>query len=553
MPDYVGSSLNNPITGLGRGGAIQPINASSSQVSGNDGTATFTFPYIALGQVWTVSANCAFAPDTALFTAFTGASNFGSWIGSNTWGAIQLGGGDQLVISAVGLIPNKTYQMQLLGSAVTGGEPGISTPGSYADSVTSSTEQLYFNTVNVASLAAFTPLVLTVQPRWRSIWLLFNKTNLGYGSITVLGNQSGTTYQAFVPPYTPSNTYQFYRYAIIAGIDTSVTVSITTQTFSYQMWYGADLAPVDTAVYSDTPAGLQVQNGVDTSGNTIPMVVTFAAGSGVTSFQTNMSGLSPQTASTGAVSLTGVLGVPNGGLNTTSTAVGAIPIGISTAAYSPLSIGANNTVLTSNGTTASWQSVTASAGVSSFSAGTTGFTPSGTTIGAVTLGGVLATSNGGLNTSTSPAVGSIPLGSSTSAYTPLAIGANNTVLTSNGTTASWVTPTSGGGGVTPTATKTTSYTAVASDYVVLNVSSAAVVTMPASPTNGATVGAINLATSTASVTFAAGAGATMNNTSVVLNSNQDAIWVYNTNTTSWLLQVWDTSNEYQVQGIMGFY
>lgn len=553
MPDYVGSSLNNPITGLGRGGAIQPINASSSQVSGNDGTATFTFPYIALGQVWTVSANCAFAPDTALFTAFTGASNFGSWIGSNTWGAIQLGGGDQLVISAVGLIPNQTYQMQLLGSAVTGGEPGISTPGAYSDSVTSSTEQLYFSTVQVPSLAAFTPLVLTVQPRWRSIWLLFNKTNLGYGSITVLGNQSGTTYQAFVPPYTPSNTYQFYRYAIIAGIDTSVTVSITTQTFSYQMWYGADLAPVDTAVYSDTPAGLQVQNGVDTSGNTIPMVVTFAAGSGVTSFQTNMSGLSPQTASTGAVSLTGVLGVPNGGLNTTSTAVGAIPIGISTAAYSPLSIGANGTFLGSNGTTASWQSISATAGVNSWSGGTTGLLPNNPTGGNIVLTGTLATANGGLNTTTSPAVGSIPLGSSTSAYTPLAIGAATSVLTSNGTTASWVVPTSSGGGVVPTATKTTNYTAVANDYVVMNVSAAAVITMPASPTNGATVGAINLATSTASVTFAAGAGATMNNTSVVLNSNQDAVWVYNSNTTSWLLIDWNATNEYQVQGIMGFY
>ena len=552
MPDYVGSSLNNPITGLGRGGAIQPINASSSQVSGNDGTATFTFPYIALGQVWTVSANCAFAPDTALFTAFTGASNFGSWIGSNTWGSIQLGGGDQLVISAVGLIPNKTYQMQLLGSAVTGGEPGISTPSAYADSVTSSTEQLYFDTVNVVSLAAFTPLVLTVQPRWRSIWLLFNKTNLAYSSITVLGNQSGTTYQAFVPPYTPGNTYQFYRYAIIAGIDTSVTVSISTQTFSYKMWYGADLAPVDTAVYSDTPAGLQVQNGVDPTGSTIPLVVTLAGG-GVTSFQTNMSGLTPQTATTGVVTLGGVLGVPNGGLNTTSTAVGAIPLGISTAAYAPLSIGANNTVLTSNGTTASWQSITASAGVSSFSAGTTGLTPSGTTIGAVTLGGVLSTSNGGLNTTLSPAVGSIPIGSSSSAYSPLAIGANTYVLTSNGSTATWAPSAGGGGGVTPTATKTTNYTAVANDYVVMNVSAAAVITMPASPTNGATVGAINLATSTASVTFAAGAGATMNNTSVVLNSNQDAIWVYNTNTTSWILQVWDTSNEYQVQGIMGFY
>ena len=551
MPDYVGSSLNNPITGLGRGGAIQPINASSSQVSGNDGTATFTFPYIALGQVWTVSANCAFAPDTALFTAFTGASNFGSWIGSNTWGAIQLGGGDQLVISAVGLIPNKTYQMQLLGSAVTGGEPGISTPSSYADSVTSSTEQLYFATVNVVSLAAFTPLVLTVQPRWRSIWLLFNKTNLAYSSITVLGNQSGTTYQAFVPPYTPGNTYQFYRYAIIAGIDTSVTVSITTQTFSYKMWYGADLAPVDTAVYSDTPAGLQVQNGVDPTGSTIPLVVTLAGG-GVTSFQTNMSGLTPQTATTGVVTLGGVLGVPNGGLNTTSTAVGAIPIGISTAAYSPLSIGANGTFLGSNGTTASWQNISATAGVNSWSGGTTGLLPNNPTGGNIVLTGTLATANGGLNTTTSPAIGSIPLGSSTSAYTPLAIGANNTVLTSNGTTASWVAASSGGG-VTPTATKTTNYTAISGDYVVLNVSSAAVVTMPASPTNGATVGAINLATSTASVTFAAGAGATMNNTSVVLNSNQDAIWVYNTNTTSWLLEVWNTNNEYQVQGIMGVY
>ena len=534
MPDYVGSSLNNPITGLGRGGAIQPINASSSQVSGNDGTATFTFPYIALGQVWTVSANCAFAPDTALFTAFTGASNFGSWIGSNTWGAIQLGGGDQLVISAVGLIPNKTYQMQLLGSAVTGGEPGISTPSAYADSVTSSTEQLYFDTVNVVSLAAFTPLVLTVQPRWRSIWLLFNKTNLAYSSITVLGNQSGTTYQAFVPPYTPGNTYQFYRYAIIAGIDTSVTVSITTQTFSYKMWYGADLAPVDTAVYSDTPAGLQVQNGVDPSGNTIPMVVTLAGG-GVTSFQTNMSGLTPQTATTGVVTLGGVLGVPNGGLNTTSTAVGAIPIGISTAAYSALPIGGSGQVLTSTGTTASWQNVAVSAGVSSFSAGTTGLTPNSSTIGAVTLAGTLATTNGGTGLTT--------------------IGTAGQVLTVNPSATGLIysSASGGGGGVTPTATKTTNYTAVANDYVVMNVSAAAVITMPASPTNGATVGAINLATSTASVTFAAGAGATMDNTSVVLNSNQDAIFVYNTNTTSWLLEVWNTNNEYQVQGIMGVY
>jgi hypothetical protein len=169
-------------------------------------------------------------------------------------------------------------------------------------------------------------------------------------------------------------------------------------------------------------------------------VVTFAAGSGVTSFQTNMSGLSPQTASTGAVSLTGVLGVPNGGLNTTATSTGGIPIGISSAAYSVLGIGGANQVLTSNGTTASWQNVSVSAGVTSFSAGTTGLTPNLTTVGPVTLSGTLNTSNGGLGTSTSPTVGAIPLGSSTSAYTPLAIGTNGQVLSSNGTTATWVAP-----------------------------------------------------------------------------------------------------------------
>jgi len=51
--------------------------------------------------------------------------------------------------------------------------------------------------------------------------------------------------------------------------------------------------------------------------------------------------------------------------------------------------------------------------------------------------GTLAVTNGGTGTATAPAVGSIPLGSSTSAYTPLAIGTNGQVLTSNGTTASW--------------------------------------------------------------------------------------------------------------------
>jgi microcystin-dependent protein len=55
--------------------------------------------------------------------------------------------------------------------------------------------------------------------------------------------------------------------------------------------------------------------------------------------------------------------------------------------------------------------------VSSFSAGTTGFTPSSAATGAVTLAGILAIANGGTGLSS--------------------VGAAGTVLTSNGTSASW--------------------------------------------------------------------------------------------------------------------
>ena len=55
-------------------------------------------------------------------------------------------------------------------------------------------------------------------------------------------------------------------------------------------------------------------------------------------------------------------------------------------------VGTNGQVLTSNGTTLSWQTPAAS---TTFSAGTTGFTPNTATSGAVTLGGTLNIANGG--------------------------------------------------------------------------------------------------------------------------------------------------------------
>ncbi len=82
--------------------------------------------------------------------------------------------------------------------------------------------------------------------------------------------------------------------------------------------------------------------------------------------------------------------------------------------------------------------------------GTTGLTITSdttnpiTTTGTFTLGGTLAVANGGTGL-TSLTEGSILIGDSSSSISALAIGANTYVLTSDGTTASWQAPTSGGG------------------------------------------------------------------------------------------------------------
>lgn len=86
-------------------------------------------------------------------------------------------------------------------------------------------------------------------------------------------------------------------------------------------------------------------------------------------------------------------------------------------------------------------------GVSSFSAGTTGLTPSTSTTGAITLSGTLAIANGGTGQTSASAAfnalspitttGDLVIGNGANSATRLAIGTNGYLLTSNGTTASW--------------------------------------------------------------------------------------------------------------------
>ena len=137
------------------------------------------------------------------------------------------------------------------------------------------------------------------------------------------------------------------------------------------------------------------------------------AASGVSTFSAGTTGFTPSTATSGAVTLAGTLNVANGGTGLTATPTnGQIDIGNGTG-FTRSTITAGTGITITNG--AGSISI-ANGGVTSFSAGTTGFTPSTTTTGVVTLAGTLATTNGGTGLTSFTSGGAV-YATSTSALT----------------------------------------------------------------------------------------------------------------------------------------
>jgi hypothetical protein len=111
-----------------------------------------------------------------------------------------------------------------------------------------------------------------------------------------------------------------------------------------------------------------------------------------------------------AAGLSATLAIGSGGTGQTTasaafnalspiTTTGDLILGNGTNSATRLAIGANGYLLSSNGTTASWQPAPAG-GVTTFAGGTTGLTPASATSGAISLAGTLVVSNGGTGATT---------------------------------------------------------------------------------------------------------------------------------------------------------
>lgn len=149
----------------------------------------------------------------------------------------------------------------------------------------------------------------------------------------------------------------------------TVLVAAASGAFQIDLQQGSELGGTDSNVQFGTlSSGNLVQyNGTywtNVAPSSLPVVTSFSAGT---------TGLTPNTATTGAVTLGGTLGIANGGTGQTSasaafnalspiTTTGDLIVGNGSNSATRLGIGANNYVLTSNGTTASWQAPSGAVG-----------------------------------------------------------------------------------------------------------------------------------------------------------------------------------------------
>jgi hypothetical protein len=229
----------------------------------------------------------------------------------------------------------------------------------------------------------------------------------------------------------------------VAG-QTGVTIANGVRAICY--CNGTDLVDADTSSVSFPLLVAQGGTGavdsggalINLGGTSVGRAVFTAADATVARTALSAAKLGVNSDITSLTGLTTPLSVPQGGTGAATLTSNGVVLGGGASNLSATAAGTTGQVLVGNtGAAPSWSTLSG-IGVTSFSAGTTGFTPSTATAGAVTLAGTLNAANGGTGQS-SYTVGDILYASSSTALSKLADVAVGNALISGGvgTAPSW--------------------------------------------------------------------------------------------------------------------
>jgi len=273
----------------------------------------------------------------------------------------------------------------------------------------------------------------------------FNATTANFGTATITsatwnGNTIGTAYGGTgLTSFSAANNA---LYSTGASTLTAGTLPVAAG------GSGATTFTANGVLYGNGTSAL----GVTAAGTTGQVLLANTSGAptwgaipttgAVTSISFGTTGLTPNTATTGVVTVAGTLAIANGGTGQTTasaafdalnpmTSVGDMIYEGAGPTATRLPIGSTNQVLTVIGGIPSWQTVASN--VSSFQTSLSGLTPSTATTGAVTLAGTLGPTSGGTGL-TAYTQGDIIYASATNTLSRLAGTATGNALISGGVT-----------------------------------------------------------------------------------------------------------------------
>lgn len=256
-------------------------------------------------------------------------------------------------------------------------------------------------------------------------------TNLNATAVSGDVTLTSTQYRPFQIVVTGTLTANV-RYLIPASVGGQWTVTnSTTGAFTVKIASAAGGSDITL------PSGTTMVS-CDGTATGMRLSITSTGVARVDSFSGGTTGLTPSTATTGAVTLAGTLGVSNGGTGLTAAPVsGQIPIGNGTG-YTLAQLTAGSGVTITNGAGSVTIAATGGGTVTSVnvSGGSTGLTTSGgpvTTSGTITLAGTLGVGYGGTGVTTTPSNGQLLIGNG-SGYTAatLTAGTNMTITNASG-------------------------------------------------------------------------------------------------------------------------